>query len=91
MIAIVRTTVTLDRDVERLIRDSMRERGISFKQALNESIRAGLVRTKEGRRRRFMQRSFPLGAEQNFRWDKALTVAEAMEDEELGRKLSLHK
>ena len=36
-------------------------------------------------------RTFPLGAEQYFRWDKALAVAEAMEDEELGRKLSLRK
>ncbi len=87
----MRTTVTLDPDVERLIRDSMRERGVSFKRALNEAIRAGL--RPEGRRRahRFVQKSFRLGQEQNFRWDKALAVAEAMEDEELNRKLSLRK
>jgi len=30
----MRTTVTLDPDVERLVRDVMRERGLSFKQAL---------------------------------------------------------
>ena len=87
----MRTTVTLDSDVERLIRDAMRERGISFKQALNEAVRAGLLRAKHGRTRRFVQKSFRLGEGQDFRWDKALAVAEAMEDEELGRKLSLRK
>jgi len=29
----MRTTVTLDPDVERLIRNAMKERGISFKEA----------------------------------------------------------
>ncbi len=38
----MRTTVTLDPDVERLIKDAMRERGISFKEALNEAARIGL-------------------------------------------------
>ena len=69
----------------------MRERGISFKEALNEAIRAGLTQNKQSRQRRFVQRSFHLGAEQYFRWDKALAIADAMEDEELSRKLSLRK
>ncbi|MGD0013758.1 MAG: antitoxin [Bryobacteraceae bacterium] len=87
----MRTTVTLDPDVERLIRDSMRERGIAFKEALNEAARAGLLREKHRRTRRFVQKSFRLGEGQGFRWDKALALAEAMEDEELSRKLSLRK
>lgn len=37
----MRTTVTLDPDVEHLVRKTMRERGISFKQAINEAIRQG--------------------------------------------------
>lgn len=69
----------------------MRERGLSFKQALNDAIRAGLTQGTQRGRGRFVQKSFPLGAEQYFRWDKALAAAEAMEDEELGRKLSLGK
>jgi hypothetical protein len=87
----MRTTVTLDPDVEKLIRDSMRERGVSFKKALNEAARTGLIRDKQRRTRRFVQKSFPLGEGQNFRWDKALAIADALEDEELGRKLSLRK
>jgi hypothetical protein len=87
----MRITITLDPDVEKLIRDSMRERGISFKKALNEAARMGLLRDKQRRSRRFVQKSFPLGEAQNFRWDKALAIAEAMEDEKLGRKLSIRK
>lgn len=41
--------------------------------------------------RLFIQETYSLGAEQHFRWDKALAVADAIEDEELSRKLSLQK
>jgi hypothetical protein len=86
----MRTTVTLDPDAQALIRAVMKERGISFKEALNSAVRLGLARGKAGRTK-FVQKSYPLGGEQNFRWDKALEVAAAIEDEELGRKLSLRK
>jgi hypothetical protein len=41
----MRTTVTLDTDVEQLIRRAMEQRRSSFKQVLNESLRRAL---KEG-------------------------------------------
>lgn len=85
----MRTTVTLDPDVEQLLRATMKERGVSFKQALNQSIRAGA--SKERKVRRFTQQTFSMGAEQQFRWDKALSAADAMEDEELVRRLSVRK
>ena len=87
----MRTTVTLDPDNEKLIRDLMRERGVSFKQALNDAIRSGLKPAKRNGARRFVQKTYPLGVEQYFRWDKALAVADAIEDEELLRKISLQK
>ena len=43
----MRTTVTLDPDVERLVRSAMRERGISFKEALNQAARKGLSRERQ--------------------------------------------
>jgi hypothetical protein len=86
----MRTTITLEPDVQALIRTAMKERGISFKEALNSAVRAGLMQSKQ-RRRYFVQRSFSRGREQNFRWDKALEIASAIEDEELSRKLSLRK
>jgi hypothetical protein len=86
----MRTTVTLDADTEKLIRDLMRERGVSFKRALNDAIRAGLTPKRNGARR-FTQKTYSLGAEQYFRWDKGLAAADAIEDEELTRKFSLQK
>jgi hypothetical protein len=85
----MRTTVTIDADVEALIRTFMKERGVSFKEALNAVLRVGLTQKKAPRR--FIQKTFALGAEKNFRWDKALAAADALEDEELVRKLSLRK
>ena len=38
----MRTTVTLDPDTERLLRDAVAARRLSFKRVLNEAIRAGL-------------------------------------------------
>ena len=85
----MRTTVTLDPDVERLLRDVMRERAISFKEALNEAARVGLRRGPRKRSARFIQKTFHMGEAQQFRWDKALDVANAMEDQEVSRKLTL--
>ena len=85
----MRTTVTLDPDVQALIRITMKERGLSFKEALNAAVRSGSLRRPENTR--FVQQTAALGSEQNFRWDKALAAADAIEDEELARKLSLRK
>jgi hypothetical protein len=41
--ACMRTTVTLDPDVEQLLRDAAQQRRISFKEALNQAIRAALL------------------------------------------------
>ena len=83
--------MTLDPDVERLIRDAMRERAVSFKEALNEAARIGLRGRGRKHARKFVQKTFRMGEGQEFRWDKALAVAGSIEDEELTRKLSLRK
>ena len=38
----MRTTVTLEKDVERILRDAMHRSRKSFKQTLNAAVRAGL-------------------------------------------------
>jgi hypothetical protein len=83
-------TVTLDPDVVRLIGDAMRERSTSFKEALNEAARAGLGGLARKRVTKFTQKSFRKGGAREFRWDKALATAQAIEDEELSRKLKVH-
>jgi hypothetical protein len=87
----VRTTVTLDPDVERALRETIKERGISFKDALNDALRSGLMQKKAGSGRRFSQKTFSLGAEQHFRWEKALAASDAIQDEELTRKMLIRK
>lgn len=68
----------------------MKERGISFKEALNSAVRAGLTQGRS-KRRYLVQKSYSLGSDQNFRWDKALEASGSLEDEELGRKFTLRK
>jgi hypothetical protein len=86
----MRTTVTLDPDVEAKLRTVMRERDISFKVALNEAVRSGLGgRPRSGRRYRMP--TAPLGVRPGVNLDKALTLADELEDAEILRKLELGK
>lgn len=38
----MRTTITLDPDVERLVKEAMHRRRVSFKQVINDALRVGL-------------------------------------------------
>jgi hypothetical protein len=80
----VRTTVTLDPDVEQIIRRRMRERNQSFKEALNDAVRAGVV--APGRRQPFKTKVASMG-ESAVNLDRALQLAGELEDEELVRRL----
>jgi hypothetical protein len=86
----MRTTITLDPDVEQMLKNVIREQDVTFKEAVNDAIRAGL-KGSTGKRPRFRQQTFSLGAGQAFRWDKALEMAAALEGEELIRKMALRK
>lgn len=44
----MRTTVTLDKDVERLLREAMHRSRSSFKETINAAIRTGLSRKSAG-------------------------------------------
>lgn len=58
----MRTTVTLDRDVELLLREAMHRSKSGFKEALNEAVRAGLSRTAvRSPKRPFVVRARSLG------------------------------
>jgi hypothetical protein len=83
----MRTTVTLDPDTESLIRRLMKARGVSFKQALNDAIRAGA-----GARRpaAFQTRVRHMG-EPSVALDRALELAGELEGEELLRRSRLGK
>jgi hypothetical protein len=86
----MRTTVTLDPDVAAKLKAVARERGISFKQALNQAVRAGLGAQRRSVRR-FEQPTHPMGLRAGLDLDKALQLAAALEDEETVRKLEVRK
>jgi hypothetical protein len=87
----MRTTVTLDDDVAARLQRVARERGISFKEALNRAIRAGLGGQQSTSPTPFDTPARPLGLRAGIDLTKALAVASAMEDEELIRRLELRK
>lgn len=58
----MRTTVTLDKDVERLLREAMHRSRTGFKQTLNAAIRAGLgQKPVPAARRPVVLKTRPLG------------------------------
>ncbi len=85
----MRTTVTLDPDVAAKLKRAAQERGVSFKEALNTSVRQGLHSTEAPRPYRVPARR--LGVKPGIDLDKALRIAGEMEDAETLRKLALRK
>jgi len=58
----MRTTVTLDPDVERLLKDEAHKRGASFKVALNEAVRRAFrLAPPTGKRKRFVVKAYNMG------------------------------
>ena len=81
----MRTTVTLDADTRLLVERAMRERGVSFKDALNEAIRAGLGRSSDGPRTYTVERD--LGPAR-VDLTKALQLSAELEDDAIARRLA---
>ena len=85
----MRTTITLDPDVQALVNKAMTERGRSFKEVVNDTLRAGL-----GSPRRvvgYRTPTFIMGFDPTVPWDKALQISAALEDDELIRRLAARK
>ncbi len=85
----MRTTVTLDPDVAAALERAARERRVSFKQVLNDAVRAGLRGPTEPRPYRLATR--PMGLRAGVDLGKALALAADLEDQEAMRKLELRK
>jgi len=77
----MRTTVTLDKDVENLLRLAMRERGESFKAVLNDAIREGLRGGSSRKAAAYRPMVFDLG-KPSVDLTKALSLAQDLEDQE---------
>jgi Ribbon-helix-helix protein, copG family len=86
----MRTTVTLDPDLAAKLRALARERGVSFKEALNSTLRRGLT-SGGGSQERYRLASRRLGLRPGVEIEHALRLAGELEDAETVRKLELRK
>lgn len=84
----MRTTVTLDPDAEQIIRRRMRERNQTFKQALNDIIRASTANAARGEQ--FRTQTASMGTS-TVNLDRALQLVAELEDDELIRKMRAGK
>lgn len=80
--------MTLDDDLAEALKQRAHERGIPFKKAINETIRAGLQ--YGARPKAYRVRAKPMGPPR-VDLTKALQLAGQLEDEEVVRKLQLGK
>jgi Arc/MetJ family transcription regulator len=85
MMQIMRTTITLDPDTRLLVERAMRERGLTFKEAVNAAIRAGLGEAAHSGR--LFTRPRELGPAR-VDLTKALGLAAELEDDVLARRMT---
>jgi hypothetical protein len=82
----MRTTVTLDADVEKLIRDAMERTKKSFKRALNDAVRAGLGARRGAPETEPELRARPLGLRRGLDPTRIRDLEGDLEIEEFLRK-----
>ena len=87
----MRTTVAIDPELQTRVKDLARERGISFREALNDVLRRGLGHGSQPPPQRYEVPARPLGLRPGIDLDKALALAAELEDDEIVRKLELRK
>lgn len=90
----MRTTITLEPDVELLIRETIYRSGKSFKQAVNDALRSGLSPAKASavvaKPAPFKLQTYDLGRPL-VDLTKALSLAAELEDQAIIAKLRLNK
>ena len=86
----MRTTVDLDPHLLRRLRAEAHRRGVSFKDLLTSVLQRGLQERTAEKASPYRCPTFSMGAPQRS-LDRALALADALEDEETARELSLRK
>lgn len=89
----MRTTLTLDDHLAKELKEVAHRSGKPFKQVVNETLRNGLsANHAQAARKPFKLETVSLGGPMpGVNLDKALALADAMEDEEIIRKMGLRK
>ena len=88
----MRTTLTLENDLAAALKAEARRSGRPLKRIVNDALRAGLAARKAPAPRRYRLKPVSLGGVvPGVDLDKALRLAEAIEDEAIARKLEMRK
>lgn len=88
----MRTTLTLDDGIARALKELAHRSGKPFKQVVNETLRAGLTTSGTRRSKAYKVKPAALGGVvPGINLDKALALADAIEDQELAAKMQLRK
>jgi hypothetical protein len=88
----MRTTLTLDDQVARELKEVAHQAGKPFKDVVNETLRKGLCAKHSRPPKAYRLATVSLGGVRaGVNLDKALSIADAIEDEEIARKLELRK
>ena len=88
----MRTTLTLDPDVAADLKRRARRSGRPFRDVVNEALRIGLRTQTAPAARRYRLHPVSLGGvAPGIDLDRALRLADALEDEAIARKLEMRK
>jgi plasmid stability protein len=88
----MRTTLTLDEGIARALKERAHRSGKPFKQVVNETLRAGLTASGTRPSKPYKVKPAALGGVlPGINLDKALALADAIEDQELAAKMQLRK
>ncbi len=88
----MRTTLTIDDDLMRELKQKANEADLPVKEIVNKALRAGLKEIDKPRPTKpYKCKAFSLGYPPRADLDHALDLAERLEAEEISRKLSLRK
>jgi plasmid stability protein len=93
MMSIMRTTLTIEDDLAHALKERAFRTGRSFKAVVNDALRAGLDAAQApSNPKRYRLKPASLGGlRPGVDLDRALRLAETLEDREIGRKLEQRK
>lgn len=88
----MRTTLNIEDRIVQELRDQARRTGRPFKQVVNEALRAGLIKLEEPEPEPYRLKPASLGPPRfGVDLDKALALAEGLEEEAIVSKMEQRK
>ena len=87
----MRTTLTVDDDIMRKLKDEVHRTGFPLKQIVNTTLEIGLRNLHKKQQRKYKLKTFSMGSSLVVDLDKALQIASKMEDDEIIRKMEIRK